>query len=134
VKKKNKKESEIILRYYLPLAFWMGLIFYFSSLPGIGRQASPDIFFYVTRKGAHLFEFFILTFLIFRVLKVYEKKKDLTLLAAGLLALLYALIDEIHQLFVIGREGKFLDVGVDLIGIVLAMVLINMYYRKSKTS
>ncbi|GBE16530.1 vanZ like family protein [bacterium BMS3Abin15] len=124
----NKSPIKILAFYYAPLLFWMGLIFYFSSLPGFGRQYSPDIYFYITRKGAHLIEFFILTILLIRAVRFYKIKK--VYLVSALFSLAYAFSDEIHQIFVIGREGKLSDIGIDLIGIILAVVLYKLFSKK----
>ena len=146
----NKSPIKILAFYYAPLLFWMGLIFYFSSLPGFGRQYSPDIYFYITRKGAHLIEFFILTILFIRIFKYLEvrplstsatargrtsktDKKNLRVyLVSALFSLAYAFSDEIHQVFVIGREGKLSDIGIDLIGIILAIFIWNFITSISK--
>lgn len=125
----NKSLIKTLTFYYMPLLAWMGLIFYFSSLSGFGRQYSPDIYFYITRKGAHLIEFFILTILFIRIVRFYKIKKEAYYISA-LFSLAYAFSDEVHQVFVIGREGKFLDIGIDLIGIILAVVLYKLFSRK----
>lgn len=122
MKKKNKKQLRIVLIYYLPLIVWMGLIFYLSSLPGLGTTYPPDAWFYVTRKGAHLAEYFVLTILVIRILNFCKVKSKDFYWAAITLPLAYAFSDEIHQLFVFGREGKFLDVGIDFVGIALGLI------------
>lgn len=132
MKKKNKKSLKIAVFYYLPLILWMGLIFYFSSLPGRGIQYPPDVWFYISRKGAHMVEYFVLTLLIIRVLRVSKIKSQDFYRAAILFPLAYAFSDEIHQLFVVGREGKFLDVGVDLVGILLAIFAFKLISKKIK--
>lgn len=132
MKKKNNKKERIVLFYYLPLILWMGLIFYFSSLPGSGRQYPPDAYFYITRKGAHFLEYFVLALLFIRIFRFYKIKKPELYLAPISLSLAYAFSDEIHQLFVFGREGKFLDVGVDLLGMLLAAYLDGLMFNKIK--
>lgn len=132
MKKKNKKTANIALVYYLPVLLWLGLIFYFSSLPGLGIKYPPDIWFYVTRKGAHVFEYFILCWLFIRLLHFHKIKKRELYVASGLLSLAYAFSDEIHQLFVLGREGKFFDIGMDLGGILLAAAMWKLLHKKFK--
>ena len=122
----NKKKKFFFIFYYAPLVFWMGLIFYFSSLPGLTQTENPDFWFYFFRKGAHIIEYFILAFLFFRVFRFHKLKKKEIYLLSFLFSLAYALSDEIHQAFVPGREGKFSDVGVDLIGIILAIVFYHL--------
>lgn len=132
MKKKNKKTANIALVYYLPVLFWLGLIFYFSSLPGLGIQYQPDVWFYVTRKGAHVGEYFILCWLLIRLFYFYKIKNWELSVASGLLSLAYAFSDEIHQLFVPGREGKFFDIGMDLAGILLAAAIWKLTHKKFK--
>ena len=43
-----------------------------------------------------------------------------------LICLSYACTDEIHQLFVPGRSGKILDVGIDAIGFCVAAAVCNL--------
>ena len=126
----NKKIKKVFIFCYAPLVFWMGLIFYFSSLQGLSQREHPDLFFYVARKGAHIFEYFVLDFLFFRIFRLHKLKKKETYLLSFLFSLAYAFSDEIHQVFVPGREGKFSDVGVDMIGIILAIVFYNLLHER----
>ena len=126
---KNKGLFKKISFYYLPLLAWMGLIFYLSSFPGDGIRWERDIWFYIERKGAHVMEFFILTILFIRIVRFYKVKREVYYISA-LFSLAYAFSDEIHQVFVIGREGKFSDIGVDLAGIILAVILYKLFSKK----
>lgn len=121
------------MTYWLPLVAWAGLIFCFSALTGLGENSEPDVWFYLIRKGAHVGEYAILAGLFWRLLKFYFPKEtaEKMTLATVLCALSYAFTDETHQLFVAGREGKLFDVGVDLLGILLALFLINVFTRKT---
>jgi len=65
------------------------------------------------RKLAHFTEYFILGVLIFSTLKAYGIK-DIYIMI--LLCFLYAISDEIHQLFILGRDGNFKDVLIDTFG------------------
>lgn len=123
---------KLFIFYYLPVILWMGVIFYFSSIKGDGMEWKPNLWFYVERKGAHITEYMILTFLIVRALiKGITDKKELLkrIILAGELSLVYALSDEIHQKFVFGREGKLFDIGMDLIGILIAIFLVFKFYK-----
>ncbi|MDD3498293.1 MAG: VanZ family protein [Candidatus Moranbacteria bacterium] len=138
--KKNKAIFYFIF-YYLPVFLWMGLIFYFSSLQGNGIKWEPNFWFYAERKGAHIFEYFVLTFLIARAFFAGEKiestrpdlkdKNFLKIILAGAVSLLYAFSDEMHQAFVFGREGKISDIGIDLAGILIAIFIV-IRFRKNK--
>ena len=36
---------------FIPVVFWMGVIFYFSSLKGEVSISEPSLYFYLERKG-----------------------------------------------------------------------------------
>lgn len=58
---------------------------------------------------------------------------------AFVISLLYACFDELHQFFVAGRSATFRDIGIDMIGIALAIILslsvtlmAKFLYRRTK--
>lgn len=111
---------------------WMSIIFCFSSIQGDGTIYPHSMWFYIERKGAHIAEFFILTILLANLLlKKYPTVKG-GFLVASLLSLLYAVLDEVHQLFVFGREGKITDVGFDSLGIILALLTFWIFIKIRK--
>ena len=111
-------------KYYLPVLVWMTVIFLFSSIPGSDQRGEPTFWFYAERKGAHIFEFFVLTILFGRVFWSQGIRSTFLYFSSALFALLFAVSDEIHQLFVFGREGKPLDVLIDSAGIILAVIIL----------
>jgi VanZ family protein len=103
-----------------PVFFFAGVIFYFSSFPG---QAVPHLF-PGSDKVAHFLEYIPFGFFMARALALKSpaaKKADLWL-RFFLFALLYALSDEVHQLFVPGREFSPLDIFFDMMGASLGKV------------
>lgn len=126
--KKQTKRYSFALKILL-LFLWMGVIFYFSALPGNGITGF-DLLVFLERKGAHVGEFFILALLIAWVLEERLKKMNLLLGWNIASALLYAVSDEFHQSFVFGRTAKWSDVGIDALGIMLAAV--GWYLCKKK--
>lgn len=90
---------------------------------------------YAVRKAAHIAEYFILSALVITALlfnKFNPLKRSIT---AVTVSIIYAATDEIHQLFVVGRSGKFSDVLVDAIGIIAAAaiyLLITYSVKKHK--
>ena len=94
---------------------------------------SYDIFNFLMRKLAHSFEFFILGVLFFHIFQHFEIKKIHLLLLPCLLSLNFAFFDEIHQLFVPGRNGTLKDISYDFLGILFSFVYIH-YSTKRKYS
>ena len=92
-------------------------MFYLSSKSDLPSNQVYTVDF-ITKKIAHLGEYFILTILWARALK--RPLPDLALL----FALIYAFTDETHQLFIPNRTGNIRDVGIDFLGISAATLLI----------
>lgn len=123
-----------ILNLFL-LVFWLLIIFYFSNQPGNSSSYLSDnltllifndisnLLIFIVRKIAHISEFFILTLLIYNVLKDYVDFKK-SCLFSFVFSVLYSISDELHQLFVVGRECLLRDVFIDAMGIILALIII----------
>ena len=75
---------------------------------------------FIVRKGAHISIYFLLG--IFAALS--WKRFSFSVL----FCFLYACSDEIHQLFVLGRNGNIADVGIDAIGFVLGSAIVSMVF------
>ncbi len=96
-----------------PVVLWAGLIFALSSIPDLGTGLGGwDL---ALRKLAHAAEYAVLGLLLRRAL--------LRPLPAFLLAVAYALSDELHQHFVPGRQAALADVAVDAAGAVMGVYL-----------
>lgn len=118
------------------LVAWMCVIFVLSSFPGASVRYEMSLPLYLERKGAHVFEFFVLTMLAYNAFRVFFlKDRPGSLLGlSGALAFLYAFLDETHQMFVPFREGKLSDIGIDGIGIALFVVGYALWKKFRKTS
>lgn len=137
--------------YIVPLLLWMCVIFYMSNssssgehsyrvikrllnwmAPGSAEELSyPSLHAieYIMRKMSHVSEYAILTFLGLRA--IHYGRPDLSYKHIGIatgFAFLYALSDEIHQIFVPGRSGLGRDVLIDGIGIGI-VVLPTLFWR-----
>ena len=86
-----------------------------------------DIWDYPVRKTAHLTEYFILGILLYLTFSLYNIKNYYIMVLFGFL---YAYFDEIHQLFVVGRDGNFKDVLIDTIGISLAIYIMYLLNKR----
>ena len=75
------------------------------------------------RKSAHFTAYMILGTLSTSALLTHNiKKTTMSILSLGI-CFLYAVSDEIHQVFVPGRAGRFSDVMIDTSGAVLGILL-----------
>ena len=80
----------------------------------------------LVRKAAHFISYFILGTLIiilFIDLKINIKKSNLITL---IICFIYACTDEIHQLFISGRNGSFTDVLIDTSGAATSLIIIYL--------
>ncbi len=101
------------LRSWLPVLVWAGVIFAFSAVPDLGTGLGGwDL---VLRKLAHATEYAVLGALLVRATARPG-------LAFGL-GVLYAISDEVHQVFVQGRHGSPIDVAIDAVGVAVGIVL-----------
>lgn len=125
-----KKIVSIIL-----VILWMLLIFIMSSfdanessdqsgfivniIANIFNINKIDTLSFIIRKLAHFTEYFILGLLVYNLIRNYNSKIYLSVL----ICIIYALSDEIHQIFVPGREFKLFDIFVDSVGSLLGILL-----------
>lgn len=128
---------------WLLVILWIVLIFYLSHQPAIeSNNLSTGIteglvaiiervtldtdfdvsnFNHIVRKNAHFFAYLILGVLVFNALKSNDFKGSRRFLIALAFCILYAISDEIHQLFIPGRAGQVRDVIIDSAGAVVGI-------------
>jgi len=100
------------LSTWLPVVAWATVIFVVSSVPSLGTDLGTwDT---ILRKLAHVAEYAILGALLGRAVR----RPGLALA----LGVLYAVSDEVHQVFVEGRHGSPLDVLIDTAGLVAGLL------------
>jgi VanZ family protein len=76
---------------------------------------------YFFRKGAHFFSYLVLGVLVMNALRRSGVEGfRLCIFALGI-CVLYAISDEVHQLFVHGRSGQVTDVLLDSVGAVVGI-------------
>lgn len=138
---------------------WMALIFYLSHQPAIEsnglstgitekivvmvEKVAPDIKFnmgrfnHMLRKGAHFFAYLVLGILMINGLSSSDIYGFKGIGLAILICILYAISDEVHQLFVPGRGGQVSDVILDSAGAIIGILgykwlsnIGKIYYRK----
>ena len=146
--------------YLILVIIWMGIIFYFSNMVSYKSDEKSDAvidstvikiakFFkkdltkeqeyniyrysvYPVRKYAHIFEYLVLYVLVFLYINCYEIDIKNKLLYSLIVCVLYAISDEVHQLFVEGRTGKVVDVLIDTLGSTIGLLISYIFYKKTK--
>ncbi len=143
---------------FIPAAAWMGIIFYFSSMPADDSTVQSmsvteqivEIYARITgasevkltnwvisiepyvRKLAHMSEYAILLILLFFAFRFYIKSYRKNLLISFLICVLYACTDEWHQTFIEGRAGMPVDVLIDACGALIVMVVFYLVRKRSQ--
>ena len=120
---------------FIAVIFWMAFILFLSSQPGeesnqlstgitemiveVVEKVVPDANLdfksinHFVRKNAHFFAYFVLGILVLNALRVCRMRGIKGIAAAVLICVIYAVSDEVHQLFVPGRGGQIKDVLID---------------------
>ena len=140
-----RKEMSFIqyLKYWIPVLFWMIFIFWMSTgtfseknsastVESILRFLIPsilpgmiDVMQWALRKFGHVAEYFVLGYLLFRAFRGGSKESRIPRWAFSsfLVLVFYAASDELHQSFVSTRTASVYDVGIDILGGIIAMAL-----------
>lgn len=110
-----------------PVLLMMTLIFLASSIPG-DRMPNAGQWDFSIKKGGHMTGYALLAASLMEAtfFRVVEQKKETPkamLLALGVCCV-YALSDEFHQSFVPGRNATLVDVGIDLLGASLGLLVL----------
>ena len=80
------------------------------------------------RKLAHFSAYLVLGVLVYNLLLCYFTNKK-SLILSLIICLLYAISDEIHQMFVPGRAGQIRDVLIDFSGILTGTLMLYLFSR-----
>lgn len=116
---------------WIPPLACMLFIFYLSSQSRFTATGEPIEDFLIF-KILHMIEYGVLTCLLFNALfNSITRNMSRAIRYAGVIAVLYALSDELHQMHVPTRSGTLRDVGIDTIGICIALYLISKVATRS---
>lgn len=111
---------------WTPPAVWMGFIFYLSSLPHLPQIAKGPLGEALSY-SAHFLEYGVLTMLIYKALlseSIQHKG-----LAALLISVAYAVLDEVHQMYVPHRSGSLWDIAADSFGSLVFLGIALTVYK-----
>ena len=100
------------------------------------KDADLDTFNLIFRKFAHAGAYLVLSIFVLSLSLQIRNKIDIKFaILTVFCCFLYACTDEYHQLFVDGRTGQFLDVGIDTIGAIIGTAIFYIVYKifKNKT-
>lgn len=119
--KKISKEKE----FYIAMTFLIAVvIFLFSDISTpIKNKTGLNL-----STLYHLAVFFAFTFFLALSIKSKQLNKK-TIAIVFLISLIYAISDEFHQLFVIGRFASIKDILIDMIGSSLALLTLKVLER-----
>jgi len=128
----SKLLSKRWLSYWLPVLLWIGLIFALSSRSNLPSYPNDTVDL-IAKKAGHVTEYGVLAFLLRRAISRERRWPALPSFGgAFILAVLYAASDEFHQTFVPGRKGNLTDIGLDALGVLLALCLVGWFSRESE--
>ena len=95
-----------------------------SEVSALAEHLQP-----VVRKTAHVTEYFLLALAATLPLFAYGKTSGRFFLLAGILCILYAASDELHQAFVPGRSAEIRDVLIDSFGVAAGILPARLHRR-----
>lgn len=153
--RKNKKLFHSIL-----VIIWMLVIFNFSSQNGTKSTKTSDVVTsmvvnvttsvtnkdipreeikkkvedstFLVRKTAHFTEYLILGILVLQLLSDYTKINKRMLIVSLIICYLYAVSDEVHQIFIPDRAAKVLDTFIDGAGSLVGITIYSIYQSKCR--
>lgn len=111
------------------IADYLGLVDAHEA--SVNEAYVQNIHFYI-RKAAHMSEYALLAVLVYIALFVDGIRFKLNGVLAGVFVLLFAIGDEIHQLFVPGRCGTYKDVIIDMSGCIIALIICFFVDRRRR--
>ena len=133
----KKKRINILL-----LVIWLIIIFVMSSFNASESSnqsnfivnliikifgGNRQLITIIVRDLAHFLEYLILGLL---CSTLCEQKKDFWLVV--IFCIIYAISDEVHQIFVPGRAFQLLDIMIDSLGSFLGLVLYRLIFDKKR--
>lgn len=86
---------------------------------------------YIIRKNAHGFMYMILSFLVSSVFFFYDKRGKDSIGTILFICLFYAVTDEFHQSFIIGRTSLVSDILIDFGGVLIGLIFFYLAYYKN---
>lgn len=148
VKQQSKPKLIYQAALYAALLGLMGLSWYFSGLSGsqsnffslklanalagyygadLDYIKTIDAINWAIHKLAHLIEYGLMGLVLCAMLNSLLKKAGLAALATLAVMSVWAVLDELHQSLVADRYSRWLDVGIDVTGVLIAIFLVSVF-------
>lgn len=99
----------------------------FLDFNPVQEKISVSMLHYLVRKAGHLTEYGALALTLAFALYKYHIGSSRLVFWSLAFGFFYACTDELHQLFVAGRSGRFTDVLIDSLGMSVGIVLFYLF-------
>lgn len=97
-----------------------------------GNETRVEEIHTIVRKNAHFFAYFILSSLLLNAIRTKGDLCARDCAVAFVVSVLYAISDEVHQLFIDGRSGEVRDVLIDSAGAVTGIAVYGLLFLVRK--
>ena len=121
------------MRAWLPVAAFMALIFYLSSLPHPDEDLPKFLFETLGDKFLHVVEYAVLAVLCYRAFRraAGPSAREYAVALAIVAASLYGATDEVHQAFVPFRTAAWSDWVADTAGAAIGAVIAARFMERA---
>ncbi|MBR5535642.1 MAG: VanZ family protein [Clostridia bacterium] len=101
----------------------------FNDMQKSARIEAAEFLHFLLRKLAHFSIYAFLGMLVYLLMRSgYEIKNALSLTFAPVVCVVYAISDEVHQLYIPGRSGEVRDVLIDTAGAAVGILITATVY------
>jgi len=124
----NFLRSNKVYLVYLPLAIYWIILFIATSIPS---EYAPSIG--IGDKFSHFFAYLglcVLMYFTFAFQKKYLILKKYPGFMSIIIASLYGIFDELHQMLIPGRSGELLDWIADFVGVIIGILIVKIIFMK----
>jgi len=114
----DSRPSHVFLLYWLPLLAWLGVMLYFTSVPNPYAMVDPE--WVPADAVAHVLGYILMGLLLTRLAGRLRGRGLGTVAWALLIAVIYGILDEFHQIPIPGRGFAVMDIVCNATGASIA--------------
>lgn len=129
---KNGEESTIQSTNFINSTILKVVSIFDKDLTDLEKEEIIEKIIYPVRKMAHMSEYFLLCVVVCTFISLYTNDIKKIILISLLCCILFASFDEIHQIFVSGRDAKVIDVIFDTISASIYLLIYYLCKRKER--